>query len=76
MSETLTTTSTAAVAPSLRPLSRRDIEARIQAITEEVALAFTGAEPEIIRYLGCEIAVVPMDTRRFVRIMAQHVCMN
>ena len=76
MSEILTAPVVVSTPPSLRPLSRREIEARIQVITTEVALAFADAEPETIRYLGCEIEVVPMDTRKFIRIMARHLCMN
>ena len=64
------------VSPVLRPLSRREIEMRIQRLTAEVSLAFSDVEPVTIHYLGQEILAVPLDTRKFVRLMSRHMSMN
>jgi hypothetical protein len=61
---------------SLRRLTKREIDRRIEAIGAEVARAFEGEESERIEYLGEEIFPRPMDTKVFVKIMSRHLVFN
>ena len=61
---------------TLRRLTKRELDRRIEAISLEVVKAFAGVEAEKIEYLGETIWARPMDSRRFVRIMSQYMSLN
>ncbi len=60
----------------LRRLTKREIDRRIAAIAAEVAMAFEGADTERVEYLGQAIYPRPMDTKKFIRLMAKHMSLN
>jgi hypothetical protein len=57
---------------ALRRLTKREIDRRIASIAAEVE----GAEPERVEYLGQAVYPRPMDTKKFVRLMARHMSLN
>ena len=62
--------------PTLRRLSKRELDRRIEAISLEVVKAFEDVEVEKLEYLGETIWAKPMDARRFIRIMSRYMSLN
>ena len=62
--------------PGLRPLSKGEIDARISAITAEIAAAFQDAPCEPIEYFQETLYPRIIDTRTFVRIMSRYLSLN
>ena len=61
---------------ALRRLTKREIDRRIVAIGEEVARAFEGSPCERVEYLGQAIFPMPMDTKRFIKIVSRYMSFN
>lgn len=61
-----------------RVASREDLERLESGVSASVLLAAADESqaPVRIRYMGRTILAQPMDTRRFVREMAAHICFN
>lgn len=60
----------------LRELTRSDLERMVNSIRADVVAAFSDAKPVPISYLGQEIWVLPVDTKRFIRVMSRHINLN
>jgi uncharacterized small protein (DUF1192 family) len=59
-----------------RPLSKQEIDERIEMIREEIAQTFAKVEPERIEFLGEAIEAMPIDTRLFIRVMGRYISFN
>ena len=60
----------------LRRLTKREIDARFAEIVAEVAAAFEDGERERVEYLGEDIYPLPIDNRKFIRLMSRHLVFN
>jgi len=61
---------------SLRPLTKRELDGMIADVASEVASSFADVAPIPLNYLGEEIFAIPMDTRRFIRVMSRYLNLN
>lgn len=48
----------------------------MSAIVAEVVAAFDEVDSERVDYLGEEIHALPMDTKKFIRIMSRYLVFN
>ena len=61
---------------TLKPLSHRDIDSMISDIMASVTSQFSDVAPERISCGGFELQAIPVDTRRFIRVMSRFIVLN
>jgi len=61
-----------------RQASREELERLESGVSAQVLLsaADESRKPVLLRYMGRTILAQPLDTRRFIREMAVHICFN
>src|SRR5262245_26937004 len=61
---------------ALQPLTKRALDGMINDAAAEVVAIFEGVAPVRLNSLGDEILAIPMDTRRFLRLMSRYISLN